>query len=149
MNMSECQEQCTHLRVTSMTPRWLMAVFRNTYPELARANGHRYGNSAPDGWRFLRNEPLLTKKYGRLFDHFGSDVDGRLVTEPYLGRDDVAKLAQEFAGAHDLAYSVEPVAHHNHPNCIRAVFWIPENSPIRKRYKIDLGPADGPKPGEN
>ncbi len=143
MNASAFQEQCTHLRVSSMTPRWLMAVFRHTYPELASGNG-AYGNSASDGWRFLRNASVVTKKYERLFDHFGSDVDERLVTEPYLGRDDVAKLAGEFARVHGLAFSVEPVAYHNHPNCTRAVFWLPENAPIRKRYKIDLGPTERP-----
>jgi hypothetical protein len=91
----------------------------------------------------LTDEAVVTKKYERLFDHFGSDADGRLVTEPYMGRDGLAKLAQEFARAHGLAFSVEPRAYHNHPNCIRAVFWIPENAPIRKRYKIDLGPTEG------
>jgi hypothetical protein len=147
MNTSELQEQYVRLRVTGMTPRWLMAEFRQAYPELARANranGHQYGNSAPDGWRFLRNEPVVTKKYGRLFDHFGSDIEGRLVTEPYMGRDGLAKEAREFARAHGLAFSVEPRAYHNHPNCIRAVFWIPKNAAIRKRYKIDLGPTQGP-----
>jgi hypothetical protein len=118
---------------------------------IPRVGAGQSGERAPvwqlgTGWLgFLRNEPVVMKKYGPLFDHFGSDIEGRLVTEPYMGRDGLAKLAREFARAHGLAFSVEPVDYHNHPNCIRAVFWVPENAPVRKRYKIDLGPVDRPE----
>ena len=107
-------------RLGGYPPRWLAYVLRRTQTEQFRLR-------AQDAGIYLMNESC----YSGLFDHWGEDLQGRLLTEPYGEREVVERLAKLFAKDHELEYSVEPEAFHA-PMATRVVFW-PKN-----KWNIDL-----------
>lgn len=108
-------------RKSLMTPRWLTHVLRRVHPELFA--GKHYSTAAWCGWEVLSNN--LHNLHLSLFDHYGTDQQGRLVTEPYGYPDKIKQLARQFANKYKLHFSIEQVAW-NHPDCTRVLFWPKE-----------------------
>lgn len=127
MSRDAYQSDKQHLRrQSSFTPRWLMYIFRRTYPEIVACRRHTYSASAYSGWNFLMHEIYFNFHGSELFDHHGTDLEGQLVTEPYGDVETIRRHAVEFAAKHGLAFSVEPVPFHGE-NVTRVVFWpLPE-----------------------
>ena len=116
-------------RKSYSVPRWLNFVFRRSRPDLFLNLRRRYSTSAVDSAIILLNE-FRDKEYQRLFDHYGTDQQGRLLTEPYLKRNEAERLSKLFAADHNLYFSVEPSAYH-HSECTRIVFWPKDEAAFR------------------